>query len=110
MQRIAAWGRLLTIALVTVAFGHARAAEVELAGHTFTIPDGFTLELSAGPPLVERPIVADFDDQGRLYVAEASGTNDPVAKQLTDKPHRIVRLTDDDDDGVYDNGPFMPTS
>ncbi len=80
----------------------ALAGETELGGHTFTLPEGFTLELAAEPPLVERPIVAEFDDRGRLYVAEASGTNDPVAKQLADKPHRIVRLEDTDDDGVFD--------
>ena len=77
-------------------------AKPSLGGHTFTLPEGFTLELAAEPPLVERPIVAEFDDRGRLYVAEASGTNDPVAKQLADKPHRIVRLEDTDDDGVFD--------
>ncbi len=103
MQRSALWGRLLfMLALPAAVRGSARAVEVELGGHTFTLPDGFTLELAAEPPLIERPIVADFDDRGRLYVAEASGTNDPVAKQVVDKPHRIVRLVDTDNDGVYD--------
>ena len=32
------------------------------------VPDGFTIELVAGPPLVERPIMASFDDRGRLFV------------------------------------------
>ena len=35
--------------------------ELQLNGHTFTLPDGFEIELVAGPPLVDRPIVADFD-------------------------------------------------
>ncbi len=56
----------------------------------------------AGPPLVERPIVAAFDDDGRLYVAESSGSNDPVEKQLEMRPHRIVRLEDVDGDGKFD--------
>src|SRR4051794_26664130 len=42
----------------------APAAEVALNGHTFRVPDGFTVELVAGPPLVDRPIVADYDEQG----------------------------------------------
>ena len=58
------------------------------------IPAGFSIELVAGPPLVERPIVAAFDEEGRLYVAESSGSNDPVEKQLGEQPHRIVRLED----------------
>lgn len=53
---------------------------IHLNGQTFTLPAGFTLELAAGPPLVDRPITAAFDEQGRLYVSEASGTNDPVQK------------------------------
>jgi putative membrane-bound dehydrogenase-like protein len=64
--------------------------------------EGFTVELVAGPPLVERPITAAFDDAGHLYVAESSGSNDPVEQQLEEKPHRIVRLTDTNGDGRYD--------
>ena len=45
------------------------------------------VERIAGPPLTLRPITADFDEQGRLYVAESSGSNDPVKKQLAEKPH-----------------------
>src|SRR3954471_16303874 len=66
------------------------------------VPNGFSIELAAGPPLVERPIVASFDDEGRLYVAESSGSNDPVQKQLELKPHQIVRLEDTDGDGKFD--------
>src|SRR5581483_6656363 len=78
------------------------AGEVALNGHVFTLPEGFTVELAAGPPLVDRPIVADFDERGRLYVADSSGTNDKVQKQLEEKPHKIVRLEDADGDGRYD--------
>ena len=48
---------------------------VHLGDHNFTLPVGFTIELVAAAPLVDRPIVADFDEQGRLYVADSSGTN-----------------------------------
>ena len=65
-------------------------------------PRGFTIERIAGPPLVDRPITAAFDDQGRLYVADSSGSNDNVQKQLAEKPHRIVRLEDTDGDGKFD--------
>ena len=78
------------------------AGEVKLDGRTFTVPAGFTIERIAGPPLVDRPITAAFDDQGRLYVADSSGSNDNVKKQLEEKPHRIVRLEDSDGDGKFD--------
>ncbi len=75
---------------------------VSAGSPVLTVPPGFTVERVAGPPLVDRPIVADFDDEGRLYVADSSGANDRVAKQLVDKPHRIVRLEDTNGDGQFD--------
>jgi putative membrane-bound dehydrogenase-like protein len=71
-------------------------------GPALTVAPGFSVERVAGPPLVNRPIVADFDDEGRLYVADSSGSNEKVDKQLIDKPHRIVRLEDTDADGRFD--------
>src|SRR6266568_2395987 len=88
--------------LAVTPFASARAAQFKFPNHTFTVPDGFEVELVAGPPLVERPIVADFDEQGRFYVADSSGSNDKLEKQLQDKPHRIVRLDDADGDGRFD--------
>ena len=67
-----------------------------------SVAEGFEVERVAGPPLVERPIVADFDEQGRLYIADSSGSNDKVKKQLEERPHRIVRLEDTDQDGRFD--------
>ena len=68
------------------------AAEFKFPHQTFTVPDGFEVELVAGPPLVERPVSAGFDDQGRLYVTDSSGSNEKPDKQLANPPHRVVRL------------------
>ncbi|MFM9961335.1 MAG: PVC-type heme-binding CxxCH protein, partial [Planctomycetaceae bacterium] len=86
----------------TAAKAEPKRIEVPLNGHVFSLPEGFTIELVAGPPLVNRPITASFDEDGRLYVSDSSGTNDPSAKQLIDKPHRVVRLSDTDGDGKFD--------
>ncbi len=75
---------------------------IRLNGHNFTLPDGFTIELVAGPPLVNRPITADFDEEGRLYVSDSSGSNEPVKVQLEKKPHRILRLEDTKGDSKFD--------
>ena len=88
---------------VVLLLAKAHAVEVTLGQAVFTVPDGFTVERVAGPPLVDRPITASFDEQGRLYVADSSGSNDPVQKQLAEKPHRIVRLEDRDGDGQFDH-------
>jgi putative membrane-bound dehydrogenase-like protein len=78
------------------------AADIRIDHRTFTLPDGFTIEKVAGPSLVDRPITASFDEQGRLYVADSSGSNEKVEIQLEKKPHRIVRLEDTDGDGRFD--------
>src|SRR6266567_8156819 len=80
----------------------AETSKVELNGHVFTLPAGFTIELVAGPPLVNRPISADFDEEGRLYVSDSSGSNEKVDVQLQKKPHRIVRLEDTQGNGKFD--------
>ncbi|MBY0231840.1 MAG: c-type cytochrome [Gemmataceae bacterium] len=75
---------------------------VDLHGQRFTLPAGCSISLATKPGLVVRPIHAAFDGPHRLYVTEASGTNDPVAKQLIDRPHRLLLLEDADGDGVFD--------
>lgn len=79
------------------------AAPLQLGSHRFSLPEGLTLEQVAPPSLVPRPIEADFDEEGRLYVSDSSGSNDPVRQQLEQKPHRVLRLEDRDGDGVFDH-------
>ena len=91
------------VAVLLLAFVVSRAQDrAPGAGRALAVPAGFEIELVAGPPLVERPIVAAFDEAGRLYVADSSGSNAPVKTQLTERPHRIVRLEDTDGDGRFD--------
>ena len=80
----------------------AAATETSLDGQTFTLPDGFEIEVVAKPPLVNRPITGAFDEQGRFYVADSSGSNDDVEQQLAQRPHRILRLEDTNGDGRFD--------
>lgn len=93
----------MTILLASLVFSDAQERSAPPgADPVLTVPDGFGIERVAGPPLVNRPIVADFDERGRLYVADSSGSNDKTDKQLIDRPHRIVRLEDKDGDGRFD--------
>ncbi len=92
----------LPFTLLALATATTQAAEFKIGIHTFTLPDGLTVELVAGPPLVDRPITMALGDKGELYVADSSGSNDKVEKQLADKTHRIVRLVDTDGDGKFD--------
>src|SRR4051794_13823764 len=75
----------------------------------FTLPPGFVIEKVAGPPLVRYPLFACFDDRGRLFVAEGTGTNLPGPELLKLKKQlgRITLLEDTDGDGVFDRAtPF----
>ena len=92
----------LSVASLGVAAQADAAETVRIGTQTFTLPDGFEIELVANSPLVDRPIGMAFDEQGRLYVSDSSGSNDKVQKQLEEKPHRIVRLEDTDGDGRFD--------
>src|SRR6185295_1901833 len=71
----------------------------------FTVPPGFIVEKVAGPPLIERPMMAGFDERGRLFVCDSSGFNllkgssDLLVK---DPPHCIRLLEDTDGDGRFD--------
>ncbi|MEX0978934.1 MAG: PVC-type heme-binding CxxCH protein, partial [Pirellulales bacterium] len=67
-----------------------------------TVPDGFTVELAAGPPLVERPMLAAFDDRGRLYVCDSAGVNLRGPELSENPPHAIRMLEDTDGDGRFD--------
>lgn len=79
-----------------------RAGEVRIGDRTFTVPDGFEISVAADSSLAGRPISAAFDERGRLYVTESSGSNDNVQTQLKERPHRVLRLEDADGDGRFD--------
>jgi putative membrane-bound dehydrogenase-like protein len=66
------------------------------------LPQGFELEVVAGPPLVRHPLMGCLDDRGRLFVGDAVGVNWNKAELESNPPNRILMLEDLDGDGVYD--------
>ncbi len=68
----------------------------------FRAPPGFVAERIAGPPLVDFPMFASFDDRGRLYVVDSAGVNLLPEQLRKDPPHRIRLLEDTDGDGRFD--------
>ncbi len=86
-------GCLVAVLLVTCVT--ARAAD-------FTVPPGFTVQVVAGPPLVERPVMATFDDRGRLFVADNVGLNMDDAGYDAQLPNLMRMLEDTNGDGVFD--------
>jgi putative membrane-bound dehydrogenase-like protein len=64
----------------------------------FKVPPGFVVEKVAGPPLVEHPTMACFDERGRLFVAETVGKNLPFT-ELVKNPPNLIRLLEPAGDG-----------
>ncbi len=79
------------------------AGAVERTGiDAITVPLGFTVELAAGAPLVERPMLVSFDDRGRMYVCDSAGVNHRGPELAKNPPHVIRMLEDADGDGRFD--------
>ena len=66
------------------------------------VPDGFTVELAAAPPLVTHPTMGCLDDRGRLFVCNNAGVNLSAAELEKSLPNGIYMLEDLDGDGRYD--------
>lgn len=75
----------------------------EMEAATFVLPPGFEVELVAAEPLVREPVLAVFDGDGRMFVAEMSTYMQDIDGSGEDEPSsRIVVLVDDDGDGRMD--------
>ncbi len=85
------------------------AAEVQAGKYQFRVQDGFEVEVVAAPPLVKYPICADFDERGRMYVCESSGSIDWNKPQSPENLHKVLRLEDTNGDGVFDRKTVFAT-
>jgi mono/diheme cytochrome c family protein len=70
---------------------------------TFHMAPGYQVQLVASEPLVQDPILAEFDGDGRLWVVEMQGyAVGEKMVNMTDPVGDIAILEDTDGDGVYD--------
>ena len=97
---------VLVLAFVALAIGRTGADETPDGAPrglaAITVPPGFVVEEVAASPLVERPMLAAFDDAGRLYVCDSAGVNLRGPELSKNPPHRIRVLEDTDGDGRFD--------
>jgi putative membrane-bound dehydrogenase-like protein len=80
----------------------ARAPAAAPAPLPFKVPAGFVAERVAGPPLVEFPMFACFDDRGRLFVVDSAGVNRLPEELSKDPPHKIRLLEATGGGGRFD--------
>lgn len=75
----------------------------EKALQSFKLQPGFRMEIVAAEPLVEAPVIAQFDAEGRMWVVEMRGfMPNPDGKGEEEKNGRISVLEDTDGDGRMD--------
>lgn len=70
---------------------------------SFRLAPGFRAELVAAEPLIQSPVVAQFDPQGRLWVVEMTGyMNQADGAGETEPTGKVVVLEDTNGDGQMD--------
>ena len=67
-----------------------------------SLPDGFTVQLSASEPDVRQPIAMAWDSRGRLWVAECYTYAESRVNFDLRLKDRILIFEDSDNDGVFD--------
>ncbi len=91
----------VVVCLAVTAQSHADDRR-EFTPPPIQVPDGFTVELAAAAPLVRYPMMACFDERGRLFIAETHGNN-LDKEELIKASARFIRMLEDrDGDGVFD--------
>ena len=78
------------------------ADQSDFAPAEIQVPQDFVVELAAAPPLVKHPMMAAFDDRGRLFIAESAGENLKRADLEEQLPNFIRMIEDTDGDGKFD--------
>ena len=99
--------RMLVIALLVAASFFrldviSEAAEDEWSPAEIHVPEGFSVEVAAAPPLVKHPMMATFDDRGRLFIAESAGENLRRADLEEQLPNFVRMIEDTTGDGKFD--------
>jgi mono/diheme cytochrome c family protein/glucose/arabinose dehydrogenase len=81
----------------------APALTAEESMKTIRVPPGYRVELVAKEPLVQDPILIDFDADGRMWVVEMPAfAADESMRDSREPICRVVVLEDLDDDGAMD--------
>lgn len=70
----------------------------------YVLEDGFSLEVVASEPHLIAPVAIDFDDSGRIWVAEMRGYMNNMRGTDETKPVGSIKILEDlDQDGVVDH-------
>ena len=74
------------------------------------VPEGYSIESVVDSSLIDYPMFATFDGNGRLFVFESDGSS-PTNEEMTKKPPYHIRLLEDSDgDGKFDKSKIFADS
>jgi mono/diheme cytochrome c family protein/glucose/arabinose dehydrogenase len=81
----------------------SRVLTPDEAMKSFVLPPGYRLELVASEPLIQDPVVIDWDPDGRMWAIEMPGYMlDITASRELEPSGRVVVFEDTNDDGKMD--------
>lgn len=92
--------------LLLVAFGSCQENydEPEVSLESYQIEQGFELQVVASEPFLEAPVSIDFDNKGRIWVAEMRGYMTNIDGDGENLPSGTISIMEDlDGDGVTDH-------
>ncbi|HEY1170131.1 MAG TPA: PVC-type heme-binding CxxCH protein [Verrucomicrobiae bacterium] len=92
----------LPLAVCAAEIKRSPAIDTNYRAAAIQVPEGYVAELVAGPPLVRHPMMAGFDDRGRLFISESAGLNLNNKELDAQTPNYISMLEDTDGDGFFD--------
>ncbi|MFY0651266.1 MAG: c-type cytochrome [Cyclobacteriaceae bacterium] len=70
----------------------------------YQIEKGFEVSIIAAEPLIEAPVVIDFDNQGRIWAVEMRGYMRDIDGSTENEPSGVISILEDrDEDGIIDN-------
>ena len=102
MQRSLGYTLLLLLATPLLPLSSCEKSSDSTSGK-IEVPEGFVVEVAAGPDLVDFPMFAVPDETGRLFVFESIGNvYDKTEDAINNPQFRINLLRDLDGDGAYD--------
>lgn len=88
---------LISIGLLIAGCKTGSGNESAISFDTYKIADGFEIQLAASEPLIEAPVVMDFDNQGRIWVVEMRGYMPNLAGEGEDAPNGRISILEDFD-------------
>jgi putative membrane-bound dehydrogenase-like protein len=86
----------------------ASSGKTELDG--LKVPEGYSISRIVDPKLLSFPMLAIFDNTGRIFVFESDGSTPTTEEMLKHPTYHVRLLQDTNNDGIYDKSNIFADS